>query len=1473
MIAGEFFVRVLWTLGGLAMTLVATVALAAGPPGDGGDRQRPPAVRRPPNIIYVITDDQGYGDIAALGNPVLKTPNLDRLHAQSVRLTEFHASPTCAPTRAALLTGRHEFRSGVTHTIFERERLALSATTLPQLLAAAGYTSGIFGKWHLGDEDAYQPGRRGFDRTFIHGGGGIGQSYRGSCGDVPGNRYIDPTIRSDGTFVKTKGYCTDLFFAEAIGWMAECREREKPFFCMITPNAPHEPLQCPPGSDTAPLAALEAAGVSDPKQRPNVAKFYGMIENIDANMGTLLRTLDEWGIADDTLVVFTTDNGTATGAAVANDGMRGLKNTVYRGGIRVPSFWRWPGVLPEGVDVAAVTAHIDVLPTLCEFAAAPIPADVAAKLEGRSLVPLLRDRSAIWPDRPLFTHLGRWPRGEAATSGYRHCRIQEGRWSLVNTRNATDAWELYDLVADPGERRDVAGNHRDIVERLVAEYDQWWERVQPDLVNEEVVGPAENPFKTASRRQVEETPPSLVPATDRTASGPGSASVPPPPAAVARRPNIVFFLCDDLGSGDLSGLGSADIQTPSIDALFARGTRLARHWAGNAVCAPSRCVLLTGQHPGHAVVRSNREVKPEGQSPLPPGTVTLPGLLHGAGYATGCFGKWGLGGPGSASEPLDCGFERFFGYFCQREAHSYYPDHLWSDRERVPIDNVRRPEGRKVPRDSPPPDALPADSAPTYSADLIATRQLDFIRQHAEEPFFLYVPTTVPHLALQVPEDEPSLATYREHFGDERPYRSGRGYVPCERPLATYAAMITRMDREVGRIVRLLDDLQLTDDTIFVFSSDNGATMPGMGGIDTARLKSNGALRDWKGSPYEGGLRVPTVAVWPGKIPAGRTIDHPTGFEDWLPTLLDLVGLANRIPPGLDGASLASQLLGQAAAPEERMLYRELTEGKWQAAVAGRWKAIRRSVGPKQPAKPGPIELYDLAADPSESHNVAADHPEVVARMQSILEREHVPDPAWPLPFADAALRPEPRDAAAVRPPNFVVILSDDLGYGDIGPFGATKQKTPNLDRMAREGMKLTSFYAAPVCSVSRAQLLTGCYGLRVSVPWVFFPAERHGLNPEEVTIAERLRAEGYATACVGKWHLGDQPAFLPTRQGFDRSFGIPYSNDMQRPSRETGEQVVPLLRDDRVIELLTDDAQRTIVERCTDEAIAFLRESKASPFFLYLPHTAVHAPLVPGERFRGQTSNGPFGDWVEELDWSVGRILDTLRDEGLDDNTLVIFTSDNGPWTSVVRDDTNAGPLRGGKGSTWEGGVRVPTIARWPGHIAAGSVCDTLAGTIDLLPTFVTLAGGSVPAEPVLDGRDISGLLRGVTTAASRDAHYYFKRRTLEAVRQGRWKLAIAPQAEGMGKAAAKEDASPEQPRLYDLEAEPGERTNRAAAHPEVVAHLRGLAEQMAAELCGPGAPGRRPAGDVPDPKLLYPTVASEQPPRKRPAAEPAQR
>lgn len=432
-----------------------------------------------PNIIIVMPDDVGYGDFACLGNPIIQTPAVDAFWKQSVRFTDFHVSPTCAPTRAALLTGRHEFKNGVTHTILERERLTLQATTLAQVLQRTGYATGIFGKWHLGDEAEYRPDRRGFDEVFIHGGGGIGQTYPGSCGDAPGNQYFDPAILHNGKFEQTKGYCTDVFFQQALRWIDAKRGAGQPFLACIPLNAAHAPLQCPEK-----YIQRHAGKVPD-----NQARFFGMIENIDDNFGAMLGRLKAWGLEENTLVIFLTDNGGTEGVGTFNAGMRGGKATPFEGGTRVPSFWRWPAGFRGGADCAALTAHLDIFPTLAEITGARLDDATRRQVEGRSLLPLLKNPEATGPDRVLVTHVGRWPRGQAEQAKFSQCSIRDRQFSLVNNNS------LFDLRADPGQKTNVLAGHPDEVAKLRAAYETWWGEVQPLLVNEQAVGPKVNPFK------------------------------------------------------------------------------------------------------------------------------------------------------------------------------------------------------------------------------------------------------------------------------------------------------------------------------------------------------------------------------------------------------------------------------------------------------------------------------------------------------------------------------------------------------------------------------------------------------------------------------------------------------------------------------------------------------------------------------------------------------------------------------------------------------------------------------------------------------------------------------------------------------------------------------------------------------------------------------------------------------------------
>ena len=449
--------------------------------------------------------------------------------------------------------------------------------------------------------------------------------------------------------------------------------------------------------------------------------------------------------------------------------------------------------------------------------------------------------------------------------------------------------------------------------------------------------------------------------------------------------------------------------------------------------------------------------------------------------------------------------------------------------------------------------------------------------------------------------------------------------------------------------------------------------------------------------------------------------------------------------------------------------------------------------------------------------------------------------------------------------PNFVVILIDDLGYGDIGPFGATTQKTPNLDKMAAEGMKMTSFYACPISSPARMSIMTGCYPIRSGMPeGVFMPADHKGMNPYELTVAELLKGQGYKTACIGKWHLGDAPEFMPTNNGFDTYYGLPYSNDMagkddggKTQYEGTGDPrmnepmpPLPLMKGDKVLKTVKTADQEALLADYTTESIRFIHENRNRPFFLYLAHNAVHVPFHPSHKFRGRTGNGKVADWIEEMDWSVGEVLAALQKEGIAENTLVLFTSDNGsPYPKGGRSQKGASnfPLRGVKHTVYEGGLRVPTIAWWPGKIQPATSCKEISSTMDILPTFVELAGGTLPTDRKIDGGNLFPLLSGAIGAKSPHSYYdYYLNDDLCAIREGDWKL---HRKEESGKLL-------EKPELYNLAIDIGEKINLATEHPEIVARLEQLAQSEAKEL-GDGKPGPacRKSGFVENPKTIIPS------------------
>jgi len=461
------------------------------------------------------------------------------------------------------------------------------------------------------------------------------------------------------------------------------------------------------------------------------------------------------------------------------------------------------------------------------------------------------------------------------------------------------------------------------------------------------------------------------------------------------------------------------------------------------------------------------------------------------------------------------------------------------------------------------------------------------------------------------------------------------------------------------------------------------------------------------------------------------------------------------------------------------------------------------------------------------------------------------------------ALVPDRTHAAREeRRPNLILILCDDLGYADIRVQGA-RHATPVVDRMAAEGIRFTSFYTAGnVCTPTRASIMTGCYPRRVGLHenetrnWVLFPGNKRGINADEITLPELLKTRGYSTAIVGKWHLGDQPQFLPTRHGFDEYFGIPYSNDMGRTEREkSNNPPLPLLRNERIIENEPD--QRQLTRRLTEFAVDFIGQNRNQPFFLYFAHPMPHWPQFSSENFAGKSGNGQFGDSVTEIDWSTGQILRALKELDLDDNTLVVFMSDNG---GPVSQGANNMPLRGAKGTTWEGGHRVPFVARWPGKIPAGTITTEVGISFDLYTTFARLAGAELPTDRVIDGRDITPLLMGRPDAKSpHEAFFYYHVATLAAVRSGPWKLVlehqIAPQGRPDQKTAVKAQ-------LYNLDSDMRESNDLIADHPDVVARLTLLAQRCRADLGDGTQAGKnvRPATEVQNATTLLPRVKPAQ-------------
>jgi arylsulfatase A-like enzyme len=848
---------------------------------------------------------------------------------------------------------------------------------------------------------------------------------------------------------------------------------------------------------------------------------------------------------------------------------------------------------------------------------------------------------------------------------------------------------------------------------------------------------------------------------------------------------------------------------------------------------------LTGQFAHtHGVIDNNH--------PVPREAVFFPELLQKSGYETAFIGKWHMGGE---SDDPQRGFDRWVSF---RGQGSYLPA-----RAGLNVD------GRRVPQ-----NGYITDELTDYALDWLAGRG-------RERPFFLYLSHKAVH-ALFVPAERHAGRYMDARFNppatmapappdsegiprwvrDQRNSYHGVGFtyhgtLDVEDYYRRYCETLLAVDESVGRIFAHLERSGQLDSTLILFMGDNGFLFGEHGLID-------------KRCAYEPSMRIPMLAHCPDLFPGGGVVERLVANIDVAPTLLEAAGLA--APSSMQGKSFLPLVRSEQVPWREALLY----EYFWERNFPHTPTIFALRTEKHKFIRPHGIwdidELYDLEADPGETRNLFVDaaHKPLAERMRARLfeELERTGGLSLPLrpdrgatqnlrdeagePGADfprALYRKPDTKAAEKRPrageqlPNVVLIMADDLGYGDPGCYGGPAGATPNLDRLAAEGMRFTDFSVAQaVCSASRAALLTGCYPNRVGILGALGPKSTHGIASGESTIAEVLRSRGYATAIVGKWHLGHHEPFLPAHHGFDEYFGLPYSNDMwPRHPTDPSYPDLPLIDGTAVIARNPD--QRMLTGWYGERAVEFIEAHRDRPFFLFLAHGMPHVPLHAGGGFAGKSGRGTYGDVIAEVDDSVGRVMEALERSGVAERTLVVFLSDNGPWLRYGNHAGSTAGLREGKGTTFEGGVRVPCLARWPGVIPAGSVCREPLMSIDWLPTIARAAGAEIPRG--IDGLDLGDLLRDKPGARSpHEALYYYWGNELQAVRSRRWKLHFPHEYVSLaGEPGRDGQPGPMETKrtglaLYNLETDPGERDDVSALHPEVVERLEAVAERARAEL-----------------------------------------
>lgn len=958
-------------------------------------------------------------------------------------------------------------------------------------------------------------------------------------------------------------------------------------------------------------------------------------------------------------------------------------------------------------------------------------------------------------------------------------------------------------------------------------------------------------------------------------------------------PNVVLIFADDLGFGDLGCYGAKKVQTPNIDRLAKEGRKFTDAHSASAVCTPSRYGLLTGEYP----VRKNIWGPCSHNQPLLIDTnkLTLGKLFKDKGYATAAIGKWHLGFGLEKTDwnkplrpgPLELGFDYYFGV---PKVNSGFP-YVYVENDRIvgwdPADPLvfGKPPYSKTPTF---PHAAGNKTANRFSgakvaheiyhdertASLLVEKSVNWIKENREHPFFLYLPTTNIHHPFT-------------------PAPQFKGTSEC----GLYGDFIHELDWMVGEVLKSLDENGLAENTLVIFTSDNGG-MFNTGGQNAFKdgHRQNGDLLGFKFGIWEGGHRIPFIARWPGEIQPDTTSPQLICSVDMLATFAALTEQSVQKSQLADSVNVLPALLDEPTSPLRdhvvlspfKATHLSIRKGKWMyidaknsggfgnpkpgahtfsgAAAAAFVGNVNSDITPegkiRHDAPPG--QLYDLDADALQTTNLYRQHPEVVAELKKLLKtyaparksnprrkREKSQPKAMqneagqfdsaastsPAAAAEAAdLKPAASSVRLTneeRTPNFVVIFADDLGYGDLSCYGPTGVQTPHLDALAAEGFRSTDFFVpANVCSPSRAALLTGRYPMRCGLPVARNEGhpkyKNYGLASEEITIPEVLKPAGYRSLMAGKWHLGIEiKGSHPIDAGFDEHLGIPSNY-----SKGRGPNYNTLYRGKEVEE--KNVPCQALTKRYTDEVVAFIERQKDDPFFIYVSHHIVHTPLLPSKDFVGTSRKGKYGDFIKELDHSTGRIMKAIRDAGIDDNTVVVFTSDNGPTGPG-----SAGGLNGGKYCTMEGGHRVPGIFRWPGRIPAGQVSSTTLTSMDLFPLFCDLAGVQPPVNRKLDGENVLPILQGKAVVTPHEFLYYYNGTNLQAVRERNWKLHL-PRT-GADQPFWSKPKKPDkkkgfltldEPALFNLRNDPGERRNVAGNHPDVVARLRKQADAIRTEL-----------------------------------------